>query len=72
LWCAIGLGETVDEHCEKALGLSWEWLRGVGWEGKGALQVKLRLAESLLRDLEGMAKAAVAGGTQAKPAVPEG
>jgi predicted nucleotidyltransferase len=55
LWSAAGLSIPADEARENARPLLQEWLRRVGWEGKAALAMKLRLAESLLRDVEKLA-----------------
>ena len=55
LWCATRMSLPAVEAQEKSRPLLQEWLRGVGWEGADALGVKLRLAESLLSDVEQIA-----------------
>lgn len=61
LWCAMGLSGPTAEGRERARTLLQEWLRGVGWEGAAALEVKLRLAESQLRDAETMSRNGLLG-----------
>ena len=36
--------------------LAQKWLKGIGWEGKGVLEEKRKMAKALLKEIEALAK----------------
>ncbi len=55
LWTAIGVNVWMGKPDRGVLPHVREWLTRVGWSGTGAMTEKLRLAEDLQAEIEGMA-----------------
>jgi hypothetical protein len=62
LWIGMGVHAVAwrkrEEAWIKSKGaeLAQRWLKGVGWDGKVALEQKLKMAKALLKEIEALAE----------------